>query len=502
VLPDDAPSASEWISTRTTDVLGEYASRREREDAMLVAEAPRPLFLKRAVGIIRVSVVGKRAKEEKLLSPDDQRRQIERICELENLRLIGVYEELNVSGTRELLRRPGLGPAVAMIEQREAEVLIVAYFDRFFRKLTVQAEVTQRVEDAGGRLLAVDAGEISNKTSSKWLTANMLGMMAEYYARLTGEKTYQAQINAVERGIPPWAIMPLGYVRGADRRAHVDPAAALVVREAFELREAGTALLDVVAFLREKGYPRSFRSVEKMFYNRFYLGELTFGKLVNLRSHEAIIDQRLFRSVANMRGAARGPRGDSPNLLARQGLLYCGSCGGKLVAGGQNLLGRVGAPRKRFYDYRCHRAVSPLCTARPYIGAVNLDGYVVDYVKRRLADRQGRWSSDERLVDAETEVAAKEEQLNVAVAAFDGMGDVAAIRAKLLGMRADAEAARERLEELRAAFGTPALASLADWDDMTLAEQRSILRVFIKRIVIIPGRGTLDQRVTIEPFEE
>jgi hypothetical protein len=69
-------------------------------------------------------------------------------------------------------------------------------------------------------------------------------------------------------------------------------------------------------------------------------------------------------------------------------------------------------------------------------------------------------------------------------------------------MRADAEAARERLEELRAAFGTPALASLADWDDMTLAEQRSILRVFIKRIVIIPGRGTLDQRVTIEPFEE
>lgn len=470
---------------------------------MVVAEQTRPLFLKRAVGIIRVSQVGKRAKEEKLLSPGDQRRQIERVCELENLRLVAVFEELNVSGfRRELLKRPGLGPAVTMIEQGEADVLIVAYFDRFFRKLTVQAEVTQRVEDAGGRLLAVDAGEISNKTSSKWLTGNMLGMMAEYYARLTKEKTYQAQIESVAKGIPPWAILPLGYTRGADRRIVVDVSSAAVVREAFELRETGVPLLGIVAFLHEKGYPRSFRSVEKMFYNRFYLGELHFGALVNLRSHEAIIDVRLFRSVAKMRGAARGTRGDSPNLLARQGLLYCGSCGGKLVAGGQNLLGRADAPRKRYYDYRCHPAVSPQCTARPYIGASIVDTYVVEYVKQQLANAQGRWSSDERLIEAEAEADSKERQLNAAVATFDGMGDVAAIRAKLLEMRADADAARERLEELRAAFGTPALASLADWDDMTLAEQRSILRVFIKRIEIAPGRGAPSSRITLKPFEE
>lgn len=469
---------------------------------MVVAEQPRPLFLKRAVGIVRVSEVGKRAKEEKLLSPGDQRRQIERICDLENLRLVDVFEELNVSGTRELLKRPGLGPAVAMIEQGDADVLIVAYFDRFFRKLTVQAEVTTRVEDAGGRLLAVDAGEISNKTSSKWLTGNMLGMMAEYYARLTKEKTYQAQIESVARGIPPWAILPLGYRRGDDRRSHVDAGAAGVVRQAFELRESGAALLDVVAFLREQGYPRSFRSVEKMFYNRFYLGELHFGRLVNLASHEAIVDLRLFRSVARMRGAARGPRAGSPTLLARQGLLHCGSCGGKLVAGGQNMTGRPDAPRKRYYDYRCHPAVSAHCPARPYISATVLDGYVVDYVKRELADVQGRWSSDERLVQAEAEVTSKEQQLNAAVAAFDGLGDVVAIRAKLLELQADLEQARERLEELRAAFGTPALASLADWVDMTLAEQRALLRVFIKRIVVVPGRATPERRITIEPFEE
>jgi hypothetical protein len=132
-----------------------------------------------------------------------------------------------------------------------------------------------------------------------------------------------------------------------------------------------------------------------------------------------------------------------------------------MVAGGQNLRNRPDAPRKRYYDYRCAAIVSPLCTTRPYISAVILDDYVAKYVQRRLAEARGRWSSDERLVQAEAEVAEKEHVLNTAVAVFDGLGDVEATR-KLLELRDQYETARERLETLRAAFATPALASLAD----------------------------------------
>jgi DNA invertase Pin-like site-specific DNA recombinase len=503
VSSDDPANASRWLSSTTANVLGEFATRRALEADMVVAEAPRPLFLKRAVGIVRVSQVGRRAKEEKLLSPLDQRRQIERISALENLRLVNVFEELNVSGYRtKLEKRRGLWPALQMIERGEAEVLIVAYFDRFFRKLTVQAEVVQRVEEVGGRLLSVDAGEISNKTSSKWLSATVLGMMAEFHARMTAEKTYPAQVEAVAAGIIPWARLPLGYVRGEDRRAHVYDDAKKVVQKAFDLREAGMSLEGIVKFLHAQGYPRSFRSVEKMFWSRFYLGELHFGKLVNLNSHEAIIDPRQFRSVQKMRGDNRGPRGQSPSLLARQGLLVCGTCEGKMVAGGQNLKNRPDAPRKRYYDYRCAPIVSPHCERRPYISAPNLDAYVVSYVQRRLAEARGRWSSNERLIQAEADVAGKEQRLNAAVKAFDGMDDVPATREKLLEFRAEHAAALERLQELRAAFGTPALASLGDWLQMTISEQRSVLRVFIKRILVRPGRGAIEERVTIEPFEE
>ena len=481
--------------------MGEYASRRADED-MLATEAPRPLFLKRAVGIIRVSEVGKRAKQEKLLSPGDQRRQIDRVAEQEHLRLVAVFEELNVSGTRALLRRPGLSPAVDMIERGEADVLIVAYFDRFFRNTRVQAEVTQRVEDIGGELLAVDFGRISNKTSAQWLQANVVGLMAEYFARQTAEKTHEAQVEAVGKGMPPWAVLPLGYVRGEDRRIHVDPDAAAVVRQAFERRAAGASLNDTVRFLREQGYPRSFRSVQKMFYNRCYLGELKFGKLVNPNSHETVIDPGLFRSVAKMRGAPRDQLTPSPLLLARQGLAVCGSCGGKLMAGGQTPKNLPGTRRRRVYDYRCHPAVSPLCSARPYVGAAILDDFVVSYAKRRMGEAQGRYSGDERLAHAEAEAIGKEQQLNTAVATFDGLGDVAAVRARLLEMRTEAEAARQRFEELRAAFGT-AHASLGRlWDDLTLAEQRSILRVFIKRIVVSRGRGRPDERIRVDAVED
>jgi hypothetical protein len=199
--------------------------------------------------------------------------------------------------------------------------------DRLFRKLTVQEEVLRRVEEAGGRVLAVDAGEVRTDTASRWLTATMLGMVAEYHARLTAEKTRDAKVNAVANGIPPWAILPLGYVRGDDRRVHTEAAAALIAQQAFARREAGASLQNIVMFLRQQGYSRLVSVGREDVLQPLLPRRAHYGKLSNPRSHEAIIDARQFRSVSHMRGDPRGPREDSPNLLARQGLLFCGSCG-------------------------------------------------------------------------------------------------------------------------------------------------------------------------------
>lgn len=64
-------------------------------------------------------------------------------CERDGLELLVVHEELDVSGGAALEERAGLSAAVDAVERGEADVVMVAYFDRLFRELRVQHEVVE-----------------------------------------------------------------------------------------------------------------------------------------------------------------------------------------------------------------------------------------------------------------------------------------------------------------------------------------------------------------------
>ena len=65
--------------------------------------------------------------------------------------------------------------AVELVENGEAEVVVVAYFDRLVPLVGRPDEVVERIEKAGGRILAVDVGEVRADTASRWLSSTMLG---------------------------------------------------------------------------------------------------------------------------------------------------------------------------------------------------------------------------------------------------------------------------------------------------------------------------------------
>ena len=96
--------------------------------------------------------------------PGDQRQRIERECEREGLTLVAVHEEPNISGGADLDHRPGLRPAVEMVESGQVDAIVAAYFDRLFRSTAVQIEVLERIERAGGEVLTVDIGAIRSTT--------------------------------------------------------------------------------------------------------------------------------------------------------------------------------------------------------------------------------------------------------------------------------------------------------------------------------------------------
>jgi site-specific DNA recombinase len=446
--------------------------------------APTPC--KRAIGVVRVSRVGDR-DGERFVSPSEQAERIAAACERDGLDLLDTIEELDVSGGATLARRHGLRRAVEMIEAGEADVLVAAYFDRLVRSLRVQDELVSRVEAAGGQVLAVDVGQVTNGSAGQWLSGTMLGAVAEYARRVTAERTSDAKRRAVERGVPPFPNVPPGYRRGEGSRLEPDPDTAAAVAEAFRLRANGATVMEVREHLREHGVDRSFHGVQALLGSRIVLGELRFGSIVNLEAHPAIVDAATWAAVQRMR-SPRGRRAKSDRLLARLGVLRCGTCGGRMVVGSSN--------HGTYPLYRC----SPVsdCPRRVTVSADMAESVVVGAVQELLEGMRGTATVADGAEHAERDLERAEHDLDAAVRAFTGLEDVDAARERLTALRETRDAARDRLAELRAA-SAPAVTVTAtgDWHLLTLDEQRALIAAVVDRAVVAPGRGR--GRITVEP---
>lgn len=453
---------------------------------------------RRAVGVVRVSRVGGR-EGETFVTESEQEERIRLVCSRDGLELAAVYIESNVSGGAPLERRSGLRPAVEMVEAGAADVVVVAYFDRLVRSLAVQSEVVARVERAGGAILAVDVGEVRADTASRWLSSTMLGLVAEYHRRTTAERTAEAKRRAVARGVPTFAKIPPGYrlVRKKDEKGFErvvgverDPETVDAVVKAWTMRAEGATINECRAYLREHGVARSFHGVQAMFASRFYLGELRFGALENLASHEPIIDRPTWQHVQRMR-SPRGRRATSDRLLARLGVLRCATCGARMVVGT--------AHHGEYALYRCPPVGD--CPRRVTISAQLAESVVVDAVKDYLRDAHGSASVDDHAATAERELADVEHELDAAVRAFSALDDVDVARERLAALRDRREAARARVEELRAAQA-PALTITAGehWDDLSRDAQRALIRAVLDRADVAPGRGR--DRISVHPRGE
>lgn len=443
--------------------------------------------MRRAVGIVRVSRKGDR-EGESFRSPSEQRERIRAAAERDGLKLVNVIEEIDVSGGTPLDRRAGLRSAVEAVENGDIDVIVVAYFDRLVRSLAVQAELVERVEKAGGAILTVEVGEISTNTASLWLSSTMLGTFAEYQRRTTAERTEGAKLRAVAEGIPPYPNIPPGYRRRDDRRLEPDDGAATAVADAFRMRADGATIAVVREHLRAHGIERSYHGVQALLSSRVYLGELRFGEIVNESSHPALIDAETWRRVERVK-VPRGRRPKSERLLARLGVLRCGTCGARLVVGF-----RTTRNGKRYDHYRC----SPLgdCSQRVTISADVAEGIVVDAVKELLEGIEGTAALDDGLADAEREAERAEAELEATVRAFSVLDDVAAAQERLLALREARDRAREHLDDLRSLVAPVITVTAADWDDLTMDERRDLIRAVVDRAVVMPGKGA--DRIRVE----
>jgi DNA invertase Pin-like site-specific DNA recombinase/PHD/YefM family antitoxin component YafN of YafNO toxin-antitoxin module len=438
--------------------------------------------LRRAIGVVRVSRVGARSGEQ-FVSPSEQRTRIEEACARDGLLLVETLEELDVSGGAALAKRPGLRHAVELVEAGEADTVVVAYFDRLVRSLKVQLEVAERVEAAGGKILALDVGEVGVGATGK-LTAQFLGAVAEYHRNVTAERTAEAKRRAIARGVPTFSKIPPGYRQCDDGTLEPHPKEAARVAEAFRLRAEGATVAETREYLRKHGIDRSYHGTQAILTSRMYLGELRFGALVNTASHPAIVDADTWARVQRMR-SPRGRRAKSERLLARLGVLRCGTCGSRMVVGSSN--------HSHYWIYRCPPVGD--CPKRVTISADIAEAAVVAKVRELLTEVKGTATVGGATEQAERDFTHAEAELAAAVEAFTGLEDVAAAREKLQSLREARDQARDRLDELQAAQAPAVTVTAEDWDMLTLAEQRALIRAVIDRAEVAPGRGR--DRITV-----
>ncbi len=440
---------------------------------------------RRAIGLVRVSQVNGR-EGESFASPGEQRDRIIAACERDGLELLETIDELDVSGGKPLAERVGLRRAIEAVEAGRADVIVAAYFDRLVRSLRVQDELVSRVERAGGQVLALDVGRVTNGSAGQWLSGTMLGAVAEYARRTAAERSAEAQARAVARGVLPWPNVPPGYDRGVDG-VLAPNSDADAVREAFQMRAGGSTIQAIREHLRAAGIERSYHGVSSILGSRVYVGEIHFGGLHNLAAHEPIVDGELFARVQRVK-VSRGRKAKSDRLLARLGVLRCGTCGSRMVVGTSN--------NSSYFLYRCPPTGD--CRRRVTISADLVERVVVDAVRAALANVEGRASVESNAREAEQVLARAQASLDAALLAFEGFDDEGAARERLLALKAQRDSARERVERLGGERATLVINANADWDRLALEARRQIIRATVNRAVIKPGRGA--GRISVELF--
>lgn len=454
---------------------------------------------RRAIGIIRVSDKGDRFGDS-FASPDNQRERIEAACARDGLRLVDAFEEVDVKGSTPLEkrvhldppgngRRVGLLPAVEMVEAGKADVVMAAYFDRLMRSLKVQREVVERVEAAGGEVLALDVGQVTEATATRKLQGTLVGAFAEYQADTARERSGDATRRALERGVLVYPGVPLGYRRGPDGKLQVEPTEAPLVAQAFQLRAAGASISEVQTLLRDHGIAKSFHVVQRLLASPVVLGEIHFGKLVNTEAHEPIVDRDVWNTVQAVK-VPRGRQSTSDRLLARLGVLRCSGCGSRMTVGTTVKRGN------RYPLYRCPGTGQ--CQRRVAISATLAEKIISDRVRAELSDMEGRASAQRNVRNAEAKLSNARDALSGAIEALSGFEDVPATRSRLERLRQDVEAAEAHLDQLGGASATGSIRGDAEWDQLLPAEQRALIRATVKGATVAPGRGA--DRIAVELF--
>jgi DNA invertase Pin-like site-specific DNA recombinase len=198
------------------------------------------------VGYVRVSSA---TQAEEGLGLEVQEQAIRDWCDREGHELLAVHRDEGISGTKEVLDRPGLGAALAAVED-VAEALVVYRLDRLARDLILQETIISRLERAGKRTLST-AEDVDGNDPTRVLIRQVLGAISQYERGVITARMAAGRWAKHNKGGFAFGAPRFGQ-RAVDRELTPDETEQLTIARMVGLRNEGKSLRAIVETLNSE----------------------------------------------------------------------------------------------------------------------------------------------------------------------------------------------------------------------------------------------------------
>jgi len=283
----------------------------------------------RAVAYVRVS-----KERDGGVSPEIQLDSIQAHCKRLGYDIVETLEDLDLSG--RFWKRRQVEQAIAMIENKQADVLVVWKISRVSRNRMDWAIAVDRVESIGGRLESATE-PMDTTTSSGRFARGMLAELAVFESERIGDTWKETHARRIRNGLPHNAPKHFGYTYTKEAGYAPDAREGAVLRQLYVRYVQGSSMNELGAYAASEGFEpeTGWRkgTIRRFLDKGFGAGYLWVkGELVS-GAHEPVISEAEW-SAYRVRREERGSRPRAENSpYAYSGLLRC-HCGG--VMGGGN----------------------------------------------------------------------------------------------------------------------------------------------------------------------
>lgn len=476
---------------------------------------PAPPLTRRAVLYLRQSTY-----REESISLELQESAGREYAARNGYQVVDVLADPGISG--RTWKRPAVQRVMEMLEQDEADTVVLWRWSRLSRSRKDWALAADRADLAGGRIES--ATEPNDPTAAGRFARGMMTEMAAFESERIGEQWKETHDRRRRLGLTAEGGPRFGYIKQGDGSYELHPTQSIILRDMYRRYLNGEGFTSIARRLNAEGHPTNAGGLwSRISVTQVLDAGFGAGKIIHRPgrrsmkpgdctyhpgAHTAVIqDEEWSEYLAKRADAPAPPQVTAPKYFLT-GLIFC-ECGAAMHVGNRGLA-----------DYKCS-AKSQGSAERGMV------------MKRSLVEQKVREWVFERASDidalAKAEAAASERRIRAVASQTTNKARVKKIDQTLGKLtvawlneelpqsaykatvsKLDAEratlTARPTYDDRRAQreVDVRRLAmSLRDrWDDLTVLEKRNLLRELISRVTIVPpvrqGTGVWRERVKIE----